>query len=326
MKIILYQCPFVPAEWIFAHGFHPMRIVPSRRIPTGSPLIKEGICSFVTAFINHLCAENSVQGIIITTSCDQMRRAAELIPELFKKPLFLMNVPSTWQTKIPVAIYKNELERLSSFLVRLGGNKTSIQKLSKVMARFEQKRTQLLSQRNQFSPRKFSEALDAFQRLGTVCRPPPPPFIQKKGIPVALVGGSMLSAYYPIFDLIESFGGFVTLDATSTGERTLPAPFDSEKVADDPFSALVLGYFGNIPEIFQRPNSRLYDYLAGKISERGIRGIILLRHLWCDKWHAEVHRMKQFFDLPLIDIEYTEGENLPVRTITHIQSFMEMLR
>ena len=80
-------------------------------------------------------------------------------------------------------------------------------------------------------------------------------------VSIALVGGPLRPHLFELFDIIRRSGGEVVLDATTTGERTLPSPFDRRRVGEDPFSTLVEAYFGEIPDAFRRPNSRLYQWL-----------------------------------------------------------------
>ncbi len=98
------------------------------------------------------------------------------------------------------------------------------------------------------------------------------------------------------------------LDATEGGERTLPAPLDPERLQADPFDELMRVYFDSIPDVFRRPNDRLYDWLRQRIAERGVRGLIVRRHVWCDLWHAELPRLRQEMSLPLLDLDIAAGD------------------
>ena len=91
-----------------------------------------------------------------------------------------------------------------------------------------------------------------------------------------------------LLDLIETVGGRVVLDATETGERTLPAPFRVERLEADPLDELVAAYFDAIPDVFRRPNDRLYAWLGQEVAARDVRGLLVRRYVWCDLWHAEL--------------------------------------
>jgi len=91
MKTIIYTCPYVPAEWIAAHGLSPRRIIPIEAGLTGTLSRAEGVCPFVQGFINLVLTDKQFDGVVITTLCDQMRRAYDILLGKSDVPLFLMN-------------------------------------------------------------------------------------------------------------------------------------------------------------------------------------------------------------------------------------------
>ena len=101
-------------------------------------------------------------------------------------------------------------------------------------------------------------------------------------------------------DLIERVGGRIVLDASETGERALPAPVDARRLAVDPLGELVEAYFGAIPAVFRRPASRLGQYLLPELSDRGVQGVVVARHVWCDLWRAEVSCLRESIELPIV--------------------------
>jgi benzoyl-CoA reductase/2-hydroxyglutaryl-CoA dehydratase subunit BcrC/BadD/HgdB len=132
-KTIAYTCPYVPAEWIAAHGLRPWRLIP---LPIeGASVIPrmEGLCPYARAFVNDVAAREDVGGVIVTTMCDQMRRVFDLLVRRVPAPAFLLNVPSTWQTVAAQRLYLDELKRLGRFLVRLGGHTPDREELMRVM-------------------------------------------------------------------------------------------------------------------------------------------------------------------------------------------------
>ena len=100
---------------------------------------------------------------------------------------------------------------------------------------------------------------------------------------------------------VEEAGGRFVLDATESGERTLPAPVDAGRLQADPRDELVRIYFDCIPDVFQRPNDRLYAWLRADVAQRGVRGILMRRHVWCDHWHGELPRLREELAVPLLD-------------------------
>ena len=326
MKTVVYSCPFVPAEWIAAHGFRPSRILPGPADALASSGASAGVCPYAGAFLHALARDGEAEAAVLTTVCDQMRRGFEQAQHEAHRPAFLLNVPSTWQTATAQQIYISEVQRLGRFLVRLGGKEPSAAELASVMADYDISRSLLRKARARLAPRRFSEAIAQYHREGTVDMPSSDDSQTPLGVPVALIGGPLMSHHFPIFDLIESAGGSIVLDATESGERTMPAPLNRRRLSDDPFASMVDAYFGRIPDAFRRPNDQLYDWLKREIVARGVRGIILRHYTWCDKWHAELQRMKEWSSVPVLGISAGADELADGHTASRIESFLEMLK
>ncbi len=130
-----------------------------------------------------------------------------------------------------------------------------------------------------------------------------------------------------LFNIIEQSGGRIVLDATETGERGMCGPFDRRRLCDEPLMELADAYFGGIRDASRRPNSELYKWLQRELASRKVQGIIFRRYLWCDIWHAEFRRLKDWTDLPVLDID-TAGDNETdkYRTANRIRAFLEMLQ
>ena len=59
MKRVLYRSPFIPAEWIAAHGFEPVRLIPSSASTDGPVPDAEGVCPFMRGFINEASSSSA---------------------------------------------------------------------------------------------------------------------------------------------------------------------------------------------------------------------------------------------------------------------------
>jgi benzoyl-CoA reductase/2-hydroxyglutaryl-CoA dehydratase subunit BcrC/BadD/HgdB len=255
-----------------------------------------------------------------------MRRAAELIARRGAMPVFLMNVPSTWQTPAAQRLYLSELDRLGAFLVRQGGRQPSDEELAGVMLAYDDARRRLQAARGTLSARQYAEAVMRFHREGPAEFALPPAEPAPGGVPLAIVGGPLLRMDTTIFEQVEASGGRLVLDATETGERTMPAAFDRRRVPDDPRMELAGAYFGSIPDAFRRPNSELYRWLKRELTGRDVRGIIFRRYVWCDIWHAELGRLRDWTRLPVLDLDVGgEDGDSRGRTAGRIQAFLEML-
>jgi len=322
MKIV-YRTPFIPAEWIAAHGLTPCRLVPdgTERVPHSIPEA-EGLCPFVRCFLNEAVAVGDA--VVVTTFCDQVRRASELATVSTDTPVFLMHLPATWQTAAAQTMYREELLRLGRFLQQLGGRAPDDARLLHTMLAYDDKPRQLANLIPSLTATREASACAGFLATGQVPKADPWQGNATRGIPLALLGGPLCRKDHPLLDMVEEAGGAIVLDGSETGERTLPPPFDKRAVRDNPFAALCDAYFGRIPDAFRRPNTLLYQWLDRMLAERGARGVILVRYVWCDTWHSEVHRIRNWLEVPLLDVDLA-AKPPGKRTRTRIQAFIESL-
>ena len=329
MKTIIYTCPYVPAEWVAAHGLRASRLLLNHADSASAPARTEGICPFVRSFIGEVMINTQAAGVVVTTVCDQMRRAFDILVRKCSLPAFLMNVPNTWQNLESQKLYINELKRLSRFLTRLGGKLPSNDTLAKIMLEYDNARASILAARDYLSARRYAESIAALGRDRPDKTPDYVTAVEPVigGVRLAIIGGPLMKQDFDLFDTIEQSGGRIVLDATETGERGLCSPFDRRRLRNEPLMELADAYFGGIRDASRRPNSELYKWLGRELTSRQVQGIIFRRYLWCDMWHAELGRLKDFSDLPVLDID-TAGDNEMERqrTENRIRAFMEMLQ
>jgi benzoyl-CoA reductase/2-hydroxyglutaryl-CoA dehydratase subunit BcrC/BadD/HgdB len=350
MKTIIYTCPYVPAEWIAAHGLRAGRLLLGRVDSDCSLAGAEGVCPYVCSFINEVTRNRQAGGVVVTTVCDQMRRAFDVIVRGCDIPAFLMNVPNTWQTLAAQKLYIDELKRLGRFLVRLGGTPPSQDILVKIMLEYDDARRSIRALRPYLSARRYAEAIAAGGSLkGDPAAPRltngdgssdgghPQPVRQAQGsaaieaatlhVPLAIIGGPLMRPDFELFDMVEQLGGRIVLDATETGERGMCAPFDRRALRSAPLTELADAYFGGICDASRRPDSELYKWLKYELAGRAVRGIIFRRYLWCDMWHAELGRLKDWTELPVLDLDSAgDNETERHRTSNRIRAFLEMLQ
>jgi benzoyl-CoA reductase/2-hydroxyglutaryl-CoA dehydratase subunit BcrC/BadD/HgdB len=143
---------------------------------------------------------------------------------------------------------------------------------------------------------------------------------------LALLGGPLLEKDYAVFDLVERAGGRVVLDASEGGLRTLPAAFDPRRVGEAPLEELADAYFRAIPDIFRRPNDGLYRWFAEQLTACQVRGILLRRYVWCDLWHAELQRLREWSPVPVLDTDLNYDDHSALaRTLSRVEAFLETL-
>ena len=282
------------------------------------------MCSYAAMLCAYARQLPQVAGIVVATSCDQMRRASEVIAGKSKVESFLFNIPATWQSVTARAMYRDELLRLGRWMQRRGGKAPAARHLAQTMLRFEQMRNELRQHRATMQARDYALAIAQFGATGEL-----PAFAagngRQDGIATAIVGGPLRYVDLRLMDFIEDAGGRVVLDATETGERGLMVGFDHRGLHTDPLGELAAAYFNSIPDAFRRPNSHLYDYLRHEISQRGVRGLVLARRVWCDAWHAELARLREVTGLPVVEVDMDSGTGDVERNRTRVESLLEIL-
>jgi benzoyl-CoA reductase/2-hydroxyglutaryl-CoA dehydratase subunit BcrC/BadD/HgdB len=329
MTTVAYCHPLVPPEWIAAHGLRPRWLQPERS-PAATPGAARGACPYATAVVEAAARGLGAAALVLTTVCDQMRYAAAAIERRSRQPVFLLCVPSTWQTPAAKQLYLEELRRLGRFLVELGGRPPSLEELVRRMKEFETARSALLAAQDALPARRLAEEMSRL-RSGEL----PTTLASRRGagvsaalkISLAIVGGPLVEKDFDLFDLVERAGGHVALDATEGGTRMLPAAFDPQRMAEDPLAELARAYFDAVPDVFRRPNDTLFTWLGRQLAERGVRGLLFRRYVWCDLWHAELGRFRQWSPVPLLEIDvHHDDQGVPPRIAGRVEAFLEMLR
>jgi len=327
MKTIVYTCPYVPAEWIAAHGLQPRRLIPQPVEGTSTIPRLEGLCPYARAFVNDVAASKDVDGVIVTTMCDQMRRIFDLLVRRIDVPAFLLNVPSTWQTAAAQRLYLDELKRLGRFLVRLGGREPDRKGLTDAITQCSIGK-ELVDLYPVITPpesligpllcvmQQVRHSLDAESRRYAE---------DARGVPIGVIGGPLMERDQVLFRVIRECGGETAFDGTETGYRTV-RNLDSRHLSGNPLEDLAEAYF-RLPDPSRRPNGEFYKWLKDKAACRDVRGLLLHHYVWCDKWHAEFERIKEWTKLPTLRLDSEgEGEMNSLRVRNRIHAFVETLR
>jgi hypothetical protein len=322
MEVFLTS-PWIPAEWVRAHGLQPRGIWSAKRFRPGSSSLSAGVCAFSEAAVqfSEAAADSAV---IFSTACDQMRRGCDAAIFHKQERAFLFNLPATWQTAAARQIFRSELERLGQFLLTIGGHAPLPEMLRQELLHSEGMRKRLSEDAPVSSARGFAEAVARFHWDGAYS--PPLARAQDKHVPIALVGGPFLAPHWKLLDVIEAAGGRVDLNATEFGERSLPPAFEFGAGANQPFEVLAQGYCDNMVDVFQRPNTRLYSWLESRLKSRQARGIVLWHFTGCDLWRAEAQSLREAFGLPLLMLEAGEEPGVAQRLNNRVEAFVETLK
>ena len=311
MKHVYYTSPFVPPVWIAAHGLKPCRMDVSAR-DTGAGT-RPGECPYARAVINQ-ASQRADSLFVLTTTCDQMRRAAEWLSLEYAErcrnedafadscdlssPVFLLNVPATWHSDARER-YRAELLRLGRFLVRTGGRNPD---------------TNVLRQ----------SLLNGCLHLHVPHMDPDR--VRAMVVPLAVVGGPLMEEHTELYRVIERNGGSVALNGSEGAERNHVTLGGADEFVHDPLEMLTASYFDSIGDAFRRPDSGLAAWLLPRIEQRNIRGVVFHAYTWCDLWRAQYVSLAEAVRLPSLFLELGGEDRLSAGTITRIEAFLESLR
>jgi len=338
---VLVTSPWVPAEWIKAHGHEPAGVWFE---PGFGPIragLRAGVCPFAQRVLHVVQAREDL-AFVLSTHCDQLRRAGDALGAPAAERCFLFNLPATWQTRAAYQMVHEELERLGDFLVRLGGRAPTPQVFGDQMEQWRNKRKELAGAGQWCPGAIYARALAQFHSTGTFELPVRQSVLVNaarkttgKRPRLALIGGPLCLEDLELLEQMEALGGDVVLNATETGERTLAprGPARSEggvRAESDTLVGMVEASARDIVEqcvdVFQRPNTPLYAWLGPRLAKRGVEGLVLWSHTGCDLWRAEANSLQEAFKLPLLVLEADAYGGVSPRESGRLQAFLEALK
>jgi len=317
-KRVAYASPFVPPEWIAAHGLEPIRIWPS----TDTGAARAGVCPYAWGWVQAVVQQSGWAGVVVTATCDQMRRSADALALASGHAVCLLHIPCRAESPSSADYFGTELQRLGRTLVDWGGQAPTQDRLRRIMETYNQRRNTLRALRGQVCASDFCRAAQGRQTITA-----PQQTVNREGAcPLGLVGSPLTWDALSMLDAIEAAGARLVFDGTENGEGGLCAPFDRDRLDEAPFAELIQAYFNSILHIGRRPNTDFFTWLQRQLTEERIAGLIVHRHPWCDLWHAELPRLRARSGLPVLDLETTGQEpGQQMRQVTRIQAFMETL-
>jgi benzoyl-CoA reductase/2-hydroxyglutaryl-CoA dehydratase subunit BcrC/BadD/HgdB len=329
---LFHASPWVPAEWIKAHGIEPRGLWYADELNPGGTRASAGTCAFAQAVVR-FAETQPERAILLTTHCDQLRRGFDTFAGSLPGRAFLFNLPATWQSSIAERMYESELERLSRFLVGLGGHLPTMEALYETIDAYAKARKRLLAQAEVCPARDYAEAIARFHWNGPLEVVTEPCAAPDSAIPLALLGGPMPRAQWDLIEVIEKAGARVALNGTEAGERSLwSSPSLEDQATDGATSVssmrmrLARSYLRNCVDVYQRPNTRLYDWLKERLGARAIRGIVLWHYVGCDLWRAEAQSLREAFGLPLLLLDAGDAPLASARDNGRVEAFVESLR
>jgi benzoyl-CoA reductase/2-hydroxyglutaryl-CoA dehydratase subunit BcrC/BadD/HgdB len=330
-QAVFLTSPWIPAEWVRAHGLTPRAILFALGFGAGAAPLGAGICAFAQGTL-HFAELAPGSAVIFSTHCDQLRRSWDSLPANVQTRSFLFNLPVTTRDYVVQRIFRAELERLSKFLVGIGGHVPEPEALARQVQTQEDFRGRLRGIAERCTGRDYALALARFHWDGSgelQLTITPHERKPRNGVRVAIVGGP-LRVEDVLWDQLQAVGAEVVLNATEWGERSLGALLrdarEPRPIEPGAIDLLVRAFFERCVDVFQRPNQRLYDWLGRKLIERRVQGIILWHHFGCDLWRAEAQSLREKFGLPVLLLEADESGSAAERSATRLQAFVEAIR
>jgi len=286
----VFSSPWVPSPIIEACAFRPVPVYDSTDLPkvSSETAFKEGRCPWSHIFAQY-AADRDFDAIILTTTCDQMRRSAEAISADTSTPVFVMTVPSTASASA-LRLYNMEITRLSAFLSRISGTAATSTTLCEAIKRSR-----------------------------------PPTSLRRDGnIPICLLGSHLPIPFDDLDAIIGRTGGYIAVNGLETADRCTPdlSKFRAGGGPDEIIAYIADAYFNSIRDVFRRPNSDFYRWIALQIKKEMPKGILLVRNSWCDQWAIEAIRLRNWSKLPTLELEFTSNA-ISMSAISRTEAFME---
>ena len=146
-----WLCTYTPEEIIIANGFWPVRITGRQKAKKAEGYFPINFCPFIKSSMEDLLASgDELSAVIVTNSCDGMRRfydiASKYIPDL---PFFMLDVPRN-QNEFAVRYFANNILKMSAFLETISGRKMLLPDLTSAQEICNEKRLLLKKLSNFF--------------------------------------------------------------------------------------------------------------------------------------------------------------------------------
>ena len=292
MKTIAVLSHAIPDDWF--EGLE-VALVREAECARHAPVpLRAGVCGSL-AFLPALLAE--VDGLVLTTSCDQMRRAAEWLSD--DACVFLFNFPSTLHQERLLEAEKGRLVKwLKGLHERLGEKNDCTTQLGSGHDRAwpstlnPEPFTCTAGGCASTSDARTSGYQDASIKDG------------KETLSIGVLGGHFCGDQQRVVWFFEERGIRISVWGCEGGER--------------------------VGDVFQRPNTLFYDQAQAVIAERHLDGILVVRTTWCDVWRLAAVRLHEVVTVPVLEWvldSQCQGQSFPDgSSTTRLEAFCELLR
>ncbi|RLB81667.1 MAG: hypothetical protein DRH15_06540 [Deltaproteobacteria bacterium] len=337
-----YTCTYLPIEILEAAGLTPIRITPEPISEKADAFLDPNFCPYVRACLGKAMAGgyNHLDGIILTNTCDGMRRLFDAWAYYAPTPfIFFLDVPRKTDQQ-SVRYFQRQLEHLADKLEE--HFKVDLSKEALIHAIEEANRTRklyatLISQwTSGVGFLSYSEVLDIFQKEYEVPREVFNCILQEaleaagsgsqrghSGAPV-FITGSILDGD-SIINLVEEVGGRIAgVDCCLAERKVQQVPLEGT-----PIQALSRSYLNKLPCARMMETERRISYLVSRMEETEAKGLIYVALKFCDPYLYEFPYLKEELEARGIPVLFLEAEyrGRPGGGMrTRVQAFMEMLQ
>lgn len=336
-KVAGYTCHTFPAAVAAGLGLWPVRLLcntSADSVSSGERLVRPDVCPHVKSLLGNARAENvlhsEVDVWIGLCTCDQMRRAMDVLAHELGKGVYPVQVPAT-RTEASAAYYAGQIARLVSDIESGLGVRYD----PEAAASCEQARAEAGSilLEASHSGRVSPLVLHMLFHLFFIARPvgladffhdvlgSAAEFSGRKR--VVLTGSPLTYEDTGIFELLED-RGIAVLQLTCSGTNAVecsgrPAHENGE------VRHLAISAFYRPACIRARPNAEVYERIKNGLQGYSASGLILKTLNFCDLWHTERERMRNAFGVPVLFLDSNYARGVRERLANRIDAFWEML-
>ena len=351
-KIVGLYCAFTPKEIVAAAGGIPVSLCAGSEdpFPVAERHLPANLCPLIKSSYGHALADtcpyfHMTDFLLADATCDGKKKMFELLSRI--RPLHLLLLPQSGQTKQSVAAWQQEIKKASAFLEKMTGNAITNENLSRQIKIYNRLRaavesvfalntgkiplvygseiTRVISSGG-FECDPEAHIARIASAVETICdRGRDNAFTdQMKNRPRILLTGCPTTNKKVLF-LIEQLGGAVVAMETCGGLKTVGDKVDETL---PPMQALAEKYLSTACACMT-PNTARLDLIEKLVKEFRADGVIELTWTACHTYNVEAFTVKERVEdtcqIPYLQILTDYSENDLGQLETRIQAFLEMM-
>lgn len=345
-KVVGYTCSYLPEEILHAAGILPIRLkaIGSAETSRADVHMPKFHCLFSRHLLDQGLSESYdfLDGVIFSTSCDQLRRMYDVWNKLLSFPYqTIMVMPYSYDKEDFEWYMEHEVGRLKDDLEKVYGAEISDDSLKEAIAvcnRTRDLQARLYEMRGEASPRikgtdthkmvlaasampkdTYNRLLEeAMEELGrrepiTDCRAR------------ILIGGSVIDQP-DLIEIIEDAGGLIVTDVLCSGTKWTE---DKVETQGDPLSAIAKRYYDHQPcPRMTFAYERKRDFVLRQAKRYRVDGAIFSKLSFCDHHAGDNPLFKEDLEeagIPALLLETDYRISDAGRFRTRIEAFFEKL-